>query len=431
MTTPTDAPDTAVDTAVDEAEYDRRRLRQWLTGRARADGVARRDLLRLLAAAGLAAGLPAALPATARAATPAAPGIAKPLPEEWFTVRGTNAETNFAALADTGHHTPVSHFFVRNHTVTPQLDPTTWELKIWGSGLAGAERAFTLSDLKRLPAVTRSAFVECAGNGRSFFTSQQGQSATGTAWTLGAIGSARWRGARLADVLRLAGIRRDAVDILPRGLDPDYVTADGTNLGRVRRPLPVAKALDDVILAYEMNGEPLPPDHGAPVRVVVPSWVGIASIKWVGDIEVSRTPLFSPWNTDFYRLFGDAYPAGGSAPLSRQTLKSAFELPWNASLAAHQGHRLTGRSWSGAGTIARVDISMDAGATWHRAHLHDTPRRADWVRWSTRWHPTAKGPATLLARATDTTGRTQPPATVPNTQGYLFDAVVRHAVTVV
>ncbi|MFJ8823021.1 sulfite oxidase [Streptomyces sp. NPDC102467] len=406
-------------------------MRQWLVGRARADGVARRDLLKLLAAAGLATGLPAALPGAALAVTPAAPGIVKPLPEELFTVRGTNAETNFASLAATGHSTPVSHFFVRNHTATPELDPQAWQLHVWGDGLAGKSRTFTLADLKRLPTVTRSSFVECAGNGRSFYAGQQGRSAEGTAWTLGAIGSARWRGARLADVLRLAGIRRDAVDILPRGLDPDYVTADGTNLGHVRRPLPVSKALDDVILAYEMNGEPLPPDHGAPVRCVVPSWIGIASIKWVGDIEVSRQPLFSPWNTDFYRLFGDAYPPGGSTPLTRQTLKSAFELPWNARLAAHTGHRLTGRSWSGAGTVARVDISTDGGGTWHRAQLHDTPRRADWVRWSTRWYPTTKGPTELLARATDSTGRTQPRTTVHNTQGYLFDAVVRHAVTVV
>ncbi|NEB82353.1 molybdopterin-dependent oxidoreductase, partial [Streptomyces sp. SID14478] len=282
--------------AVDEATYDRRRLRQWLSGEARADGVARRDLLRMLTAAGLATGISAAIPATARASTPSpstagstsaplsVPGIVKPLPTEWFTERGTNAETNFASLAHTGHHTPVSHFFVRNHTSTPHLDPATWSLKVWGSGLSAEGRDFTLADLRRLPAVTRSSFLECAGNGRSYFTSQQGQTVTGTAWTLGAVGSARWRGARLADVLRLAGLRRGAVDVLPRGLDPDYVTADGTNLGRVRRPLPVAKALDDVILAYEMNGAPLPPDHGAPVRLIVPSWIGIASIKWVGDI---------------------------------------------------------------------------------------------------------------------------------------------------
>ncbi|MFE1798740.1 sulfite oxidase [Streptomyces sp. NPDC059517] len=446
--------DSRTGTRDEESVYDRRRLRQWLAGEARADGIERRDMLRLLAAAGLATTTTAATagfaaPAVAAVAAPATdtgtatattdrasavavPGIVKPLPDAWFTSRGTNAETRFEALAGTGHHTPTDRFFVRNHTATPVLDANAWSVTVWGDGLAGGGSAeFTLDDLKCLPATTRSAFVECAGNGRSFFTTQQGQTVSGTAWTLGAIGVARWRGVRLGEVLRRAGLSRGAVDVLPRGLDADYVTADGTNLGRVRRPLPLSKALDDVLLAYEMNGEPLPPDHGGPVRVLVPSWIGIASIKWVGDIEVSAQPLYSPWNTDFYRLFGDAYPAGGSAPLSRQTLKSAFELPWNASLEATAEHRLTGRSWSGAGAVARVDVSTDGGSSWRRARLHDAPRRADWVRWSADWRPAAPGTYTLLARATDTTGRTQPQTTVHNTQGYLFDAVVRHPVRAV
>ncbi|MCX4978728.1 sulfite oxidase [Streptomyces sp. NBC_00620] len=421
-----------------ESAYDRRRLRQWLAGDARADGVARRDMLRLLAAAGLTAAVPTAFGAPAAAATGTSvsaaatvPGIVKPLPDDWFTARGTNAETKFASLAGTGYHTPNGHFFVRNHTATPLLDAEAWTLTLWGDGLAREEPVeFTLDDLKRLPATTRTAFVECAGNGRSFFTTQQGQSVSGTAWTLGAIGTARWKGVRLAEVLRRAGLTDRAVDVLPRGLDAEYVTADGTNLGHVRRPLPLSKALDDVLLAYEMNGEPLPADHGHPVRVLVPSWVGIASIKWVGDIEVSAQPLYSPWNTDFYRLFGAAYPDGGSAPLTRQTLKSAFELAWNASLPAGTVHRLTGRSWSGAGGVVRVDVSTDGGATWKRARLYDVPRRAGWVRWSTDWRPTTPGTYTLLARATDTTGRSQPETTVVNTQGYLFDAVVRHPVQV-
>jgi len=421
----------------DESAYDRRRLRQWLAGEGRADGIERRDLLRLVAAAGLATTATSAATgfATSAAAAPGAAGptlaagMVKPLPDTWFTTRGTNAETRFEALADTGHHTPTDRFFVRNHTSTPLLDADAWTLTVWGDGLTrGRTAEFSLDDLKRLPTTTRSAFVECAGNGRSLFTTQQGQTVSGTAWTLGAIGSARWRGVRLGEVLRRAGLGRDAVDVLPRGLDADYVLADGTNLGRVRRPLPLSKALDDVLLAYEMNGEPLPPDHGHPVRVLVPSWIGIASVKWVGDIEVSARPLYSPWNTDFYRLFGAAYPEGGSAPLARQTLKSAFELPWNAEVGAAADHRLTGRSWSGGGSIARVDVSTDGGATWRRARLHDAPRRADWVRWSLDWRPAAPGAYTLLARATDATGRTQPETTVHNTQGYLFDAVVRHPV---
>ncbi|NNN30005.1 sulfite oxidase [Streptomyces sp. S3(2020)] len=414
----------------DESAYDRRRLRQWLAGEARADGVSRRDMLRLLAAAGGALAVPVGLDTPASAAVSA--GIVKPLPDEWFTVRGTNAETRFDALGDTGYHTPVDRFFVRNHTSTPVIDATDWTLTVHGDGLVhGGSVEFTLDDLKKLPAVSRSVFVECAGNGRSFFSTQQGQTVTGTAWTLGAIGTARWRGVRLADVLKRAGLGRAAVDVLPRGLDPDYVTADGTNLGRVRRPLPLSKALDDVLLAYEMNGEPLPYDHGHPVRVLVPSWIGIASIKWVGDIEVSAQPLYSPWNTDFYRLFGASYPSGGSAPLTRQTVKSAWELAWGASLDAGHAHRLTGRSWSGAGGIVRVDVSTDGGQRWRRARLHDAAHRDGWVRWSTDWRPPAPGAYSLLARATDSAGRTQPDTTVPNTQGYLFDAVVRHPVQAV
>ncbi|GAA1357308.1 sulfite oxidase [Streptomyces beijiangensis] len=392
---------------------------------------ARRAVLKLLAAAPVAAQLGYAAPSFAATAAPgiAAPGIVKPLPPELFTVRGTNAETNFAALRSTGLHTPVDRFFVRNHTSTPVLDEKTWGLTVWGSGLRGAPVRFTYDQLRRLPSVTRTAAVECAGNGRSFYTSQQGDTVTGTAWTLGAVGVAHWRGVRLSDVLRRAGISRDAVDVMPRGLDDEYVTG-GVNLGHVRRPLPVRKALDDVILAYEMNGEPLPYDHGFPVRVIVPSWIGIASVKWVGDIEVSAEPLYSPWNTDFYRLFGSGYPAEGSAPLTRQTIKSAFELAQGAVLTAGETHELTGRSWSGKAPVRRVEVSTDGGARWRRVQLRDAPRRDSWVRWSVPWRPREAGSVQLLARATDAAGNTQPERAVPNTQGYLFDAVVRHPVTV-
>lgn len=411
-----------------ESAYDRMRMRQWAGGGARSAGIDRRDLLRLMAAASVAVPLVAA--ATPAHAAPSLPGVVKPLPADLFTIRGTNAETNFAALRTTGVLTPTDRFFVRNHTATPRIEAADWKLTVWGDGLTGGPVDFSYDALRALPSVTRTAFVECAGNGRSFYTSQQNQQVSGTAWTLGAIGTARWRGVPLRSVLHRAGIGRHAVDVLPRGLDAEVVT-DGTNLGRVRRPLPVSKALDDVLLAYEMNGEPLLPDHGFPVRLVVPSWVGIANIKWVGDIEVSAEPLVSPWNTTLYRLFGPGYPAEGSAPLTRQTLKSAFELPLGASFPAHRPVRLTGRSWSGGAPVRSVEVSTDGGIRWQRARLRDEPRAGSWVRWSAPWVPDRTGPGVLLARATDVSGRTQPETTAHNTQGYLFDAVVRHPVTVV
>ena len=432
------------DEMLDEAAYDRLRLRQWLAGQARGDAVSRRDLLRLSAGLGLAAVPMMGLAQTAAAAPPAGAGatadaaqagpIVKPLPPELFTVFGTNAEMRWESMRDQGHLVPVDRFFVRNHTSTPTLDAGTWRLKLHGSGLRGSTTAdapveFSLAQLRRLPSTTVTAFVECAGNGRSFFAAQQGQTVSGTAWKLGAVGVARWRGVRLSAVLRSAGLTDRAVDVMPSGLDPNWVTG-GVDLGPVRRPLPIAKALDDVLLAYEMNGEPLPPDHGFPVRVVVPSWIGISSIKWVGAIEVSDTPLFSPWNTQFYRLFGPEYPAEGTL-VSRQTLKSAFELAWQAELPAGRTAVLTGRSWSGNGRIARVEVSTDGGQTWRKARRVGADTPLAWQRWRLAWRPPAAGSYELLARATDLTGATQPDAVPHNTLGYLFGAVVRHPVTVV
>jgi DMSO/TMAO reductase YedYZ molybdopterin-dependent catalytic subunit len=166
------------------------------------------------------------------------------------------------------------------------------------------------------------------------------------------------------------------------------------------------------------------------VRLVVPSWVGIASIKWVGAIEVSSSPLFSPFNTQLYRLFGPDYPSEG-APMTRQVVKSAFELPWSgATVPAGQTTVLRGRSWSGGGRIREVSVSTDGGVSWRRARAGEPQRDpAGWLRWELPWRPGATGNYQLLARATDETGASQPDTVPVNTGGYLFGGVVRHAVT--
>lgn len=341
--------------------------------------------------------------------------IVKPVPATDFTIHGTNAETRWEALRDTGSLTPIPKFFVRNHTSTPLLDAATWRLRIHGDGVR-RPLSLSLADLRALPSCSVEALIECAGNGRSFFTSQQGQPVSGTPWRLGAVGNARWRGVSLGLLLRRAGVRPCAVDVLPVGLDAEYVTG-GVNLGRVRRPLPVAKALDDVLVAYEMNDEPLPVDHGFPARLVVPGWIGIASIKWLGSVEVSTSPLSSPWDTQLYRLLGPAYPAEGTL-VTTQVTKSAFELAWDAVLPAGR-QVLTGRSWSPNG-VRRVEVSTD-GRTWRRA----TPvSRGAWTRWRVSWDATP-GTHVLRVRADD-----QPDESVFNAQGYLFGAVVKHPVTV-
>lgn len=431
------------DDLTDEQTYLQTRATDWIERQARREGWSRRAVLKIIgtAVSALVAGArmpPSALAAPSRRTNRLMPQadsgvpILKPLPPEWFINYGGNAEMRWDTV-DFGYLTPVERFFVRDHTATPLIDPKTWQLQIFGTGLRGAptgERPLTLSyeQLRRFPSRTITTAIECAGNGRSYFTTQQGVTVPGTPWQLGGIGVARWTGTPLSAVLEWAGVTPDAVDVMPSGLDATVV-ANGADNGHVRRPFPIDKALDDVLLAYEMNDKPLLPDHGAPVRVVVPGWVGVANIKWVGQIQVAAEPLYSLWNTAQYRLVGPDYPPD-EPPLTNQAVKSAFELAWNAELPTGQPVLLQGRSWSGLGAIAQVEISTDGGQTWQRAELYGPNLPDAWVRWRLRWRPTSTGPHQLLARATDTAGRTQPNTVPYNTGGYLFSAVVRHPVTV-
>ncbi|NYE37871.1 DMSO/TMAO reductase YedYZ molybdopterin-dependent catalytic subunit [Nocardioides cavernae] len=393
----------------------------------------RRGLLATAALVGGTAAVPGSI-WRAGPAVAAAPAILKPTPPAWFRDFGTNAEMRWDSVEPGAYLTPQSRLFVRNHTRTPQVDRSTYGLRVFGDGLAtarteGEALRLSFADLQRLPHHDLTAVLECTGNGRSHFTSQQGQSVSGTAWTLGAVGTVLWTGVRLRDVLRAVGIAPDAVSIQATGLDDPFVSG-GIDHGRVRRPFPVAKALDDALLAWGMNGEDLLPDHGYPLRLVLPGWVGIASIKWLGSLEVSRTQLTSPWNTTFYRMTGPDWPAD-SPPLTVNPVRSAWELAAGATLPSRPS-TLTGRSWSGAGRIRSVQISLDDGRSWRPAVLdRRSQREQGWTQWSVRTARLRPGPRHLLARATDELGRTQPLVAAYNTQGYFFDAVVRHPVTVV
>jgi sulfane dehydrogenase subunit SoxC len=411
------------DQFLDETVYDEDRLEKHLWKHEKLTGFSRRRLIQLMAGAAGAA-LAGFAPRTPRAAEAActAGGVIKPTPPEFFRILGTNRETLWEVMRNRGYLTPNELFFVRNHTCTAVIDANTWRLRVEGSGV---HHALDLSydELVSMDAVSVTKFVECAGNGRGFFGTQQGTPASGTQWRLGAIGVAEWTGVPLWRVLQRAGLRHTAVDVMPEGLDDEV-----TGLGHVRRPLPIEKALQpDTLLVYAMNGQTLPPDHGFPIRLLVPGWAGIASIKWVGRLEVASEPLFSPWNTTMYRLFGEAYP--DSPLVTSQVVKSAFELPFPATLNAGP-QVLRGRAWSGRGKIVHVDVSFDGGAHWRRTRLSTPNNSQAWVRWSLPWDP-QPGSYVLKARARDSRGNVQP-ATVPfNTQGYLFGAIVNHPVTVV
>ncbi|RYJ04650.1 MAG: sulfite oxidase, partial [Actinomycetales bacterium] len=214
---------------------------------------------------------------------------------------GTDSETVWDE--DVPRLTPNDRFYVRNHTTAPRIDARSWRLLVSGDGVL-RDRVYSLADLQAFTTETYERAVECTGNGRALFAEQQGTPRPGTQWGMGAIGVASWTGVPLRTVLRHAGVRDDALQVMGVGLDDTYVD-EGIDWGHVRRPLPLAKALDDTLLAWEMNGEPLPREHGHPVRLVVPGWVGIASIKWLGELRVTTTRVDSPCMR-YHRVFHGA-----------------------------------------------------------------------------------------------------------------------------
>jgi DMSO/TMAO reductase YedYZ molybdopterin-dependent catalytic subunit len=239
---------------------------------------------------------------------------------------------------------------------------------------------------------------------------------------------AEWRGVPLRHVLELAGLAPDAVHVCPIGLDqsPDEP--------EVKCPMPLAKALDpDTLLALEMNGAPLPADHGFPVRCIVPGWVGTYSIKWVGRILVTKTRQWVYRNTVLYVLMGEEWPAeryhpAGGAPVTEQTIKSSLALPWPARLPAGT-HAIRGYARSPAAPIREVVWSADGGRQWTPARLIPPNRKYAWVEFAFEWKATV-GEHALMTRATDEAGRTQPDRVPFNVAGYLFNMVHPHPVVI-
>ncbi|MCX6046325.1 MAG: sulfite oxidase [Chloroflexi bacterium] len=366
--------------------------------------------------------------ATAQPVSPLAAATAKPSP--WFKettpfiVQGDKVlETRLENLQ--GFITPTEDFFVRNHSVSLDVDVKSWRLIVEGDAVA-KPLELTYEEILNLPSRTIFSYLECAGNQRAMFELVKGQPAEGTQWKTGGISNGEWTGVALRDVLQLAGIKKNAVDVLLVGLDKAS-PEEG-----VRRALPVEKALHpDTLLAYALNGETLPKDHGFPLRGLAPGWVGVSSIKWLGRIVVSSEKFWGRNNTTNYVLIGKDYPAEGKAqgePVTTQVIKSALALPWPATFSAGT-HRIHGYAQSPAGPIKQVEWSTDNGKTWHAATLLEPQIQYSWARFEFTW--TAKpGKFTILTRATDVAGNTQPDDIPLNNQGYLFNQPVPHPITV-
>ena len=313
--------------------------------------------------------------------------------------------------------TPVELFYVRNHLTQPRVNLPEWRLRV-----SGEVNPFelTFADLEKLPQATVTNTLECAGNGRTFYRPR----VRGTEWTRGAVGTATFTGPRLADVLHRAGVKAGGKHVAFDGLDepsgkvPDFI-----------RSIPIEKAMHpDTLLATMMNGAPLTPEHGFPVRALVPGWIGAASVKWLAEVRVLDRELDGHF-MKAYRL--PKRPVAPGEPVSPEEMaamtaldvKSIIARPGDGSRWKLGPLHITGAAWAGEADIVRVDVSTDFGRTWQPADLRREQAKYAWRLWDFTWTPPATGCYVLLSRATDSAGRTQPLLPSWNPGGYFWNVI--------
>ncbi len=347
--------------------------------------------------------------------------------------RPINAETPPHLLDDPV--TPNERHFVRNNGVVPdiayEMDASDWRLKIDGDVNTPLE--FSLEELKsKFENVTLKLQIECGGNGRAAFNPP----ARGNQWTLGAIGNAEWTGVRYADVLKAAGVKDSAIYTAHYSLD-GHLSGDPDKLP-ISRGVPLAKAMEPhSIIAFAMNGGPIPALHGFPVRTICPGWAGSTSQKWLQRIELRNVVHDGPKMTGTsYRV--PYYPVAPGTKVDKADFKIMEAMPVKSLITTPQtnqtiGERrlaLRGHAWAGDNSVSRVDISHDFGATWTQADLAPPPNPYSWQTWSAEITFPEKGYYEVWARATDDKGNSQPFAINWNPKGYLNNSMHRIAVTV-
>jgi len=330
-----------------------------------------------------------------------------------------NLEWNFATL--NGFLTPSESFYIRNHFAIPKIDRDQWRLKVEGS----VERPLELSfdEIAKLSSTTRPLLLECAGNGRVFLT----PAARGVAWQFGAVGNAEWTGAPLAEVLNKAGVKKSAVEVVLEGADSGAV-ADPQSPGPIpfARSLPLEKAKSpEVLLAYQMNGKDLATAHGAPLRAIVGGWYGMASIKWLSRIIVVEKPHHGFFQAVDYCYFERQNGLASVVPITSMPVKSQIAQPALAeTILAGKPYRVAGAAWAGEADISKVDVSVDGGKSWHAAKLDDKSQPFCWRLWEWEWKEPKAGKATLMSRATDSKGRTQPMERNQDYRNYMIHHVL-------
>ncbi len=344
------------------------------------------------------------------------------------------AETPEELLDD--ETTPVARFFVRNNGLLPQpiTDADGWTFTVDGE----VERPLhlTLADLKnRFPHKTLRMVLECGGNGRSSFEPK----AEGNPWTNGGVGCAEWTGVSLGDVLREAGLKDSALFTGHFGADPDK--HGSREHQAMSRGVPIAKALEEhTLLVWAMNGEPLPFIHGGPLRLIVPGWPGSLSQKWLKRIWIRDREHDGPGMTGLsYRLPVRPLPPGSDGKgvelriLESMPVRSIVTAPADGQgyPAGTRSIAVRGAAWAGDDEVARVEVTLDGGATWAEAAMTPPRNRYDWVRWQASLSLPGDGAYEIFARATDSRGRAQPfRAANWNPNGYGCNVMHRVAVTV-
>ncbi len=326
-----------------------------------------------------------------------------------------NCETSIPALVG-GVVMPNARFYVRNHFQIPNLAPANFRLTV--GGLVERPLSLSLRDLHNMRSQTLIVTLECAGNGRTLFHPP----IEGEKWDLGAVSTAEWTGVPLVEVLDRAGVRTGAREVLFRGADGG--TLDGHS-GPIRfeRSLHLDHARDaDLLLAYAMNGEPLPIQHGYPVRLVVPSWYAVASVKWLTEIELIDRPFIGHYQADKYWYEWERDGQVVREPVTLQRVRALITEPAPHQEAPCGELAIRGVAWSGAAPIARVEVSV-GGGSWQEARLVGERNRYCWQWWELITLVQEPGLVTLRARATDLAGHTQPERAEWNRLGYGNNAI--------
>jgi anti-anti-sigma factor len=333
-----------------------------------------------------------------------------------------NCETSIPALMG-GVVMPNPRFYVRNHFHVPKLAPSSWRLNVVGL----VERALSLSlrDLVKMPSQTQFVTLECAGNGRSSLSPR----VNGEQWNLGAVSTAEWTGVPLVEVLNRAGVKAGAREVVFRGADSGKPDGSGEPI-RFERSLNMNDAQScEALLAYAMNGEALPIQHGYPLRVIVPGWYAVASVKWLTEIDVTSRQFSGHYQTEAYFFEWQRGKQLLREPVSLQRVRSLITEPEPDSEVEQGELPIRGVAWSGAAPIARVEVRINGGP-WQEARLLGEQRRHSWQGWELIACLGQHGPTVISARATDMASRTQPDSPEWNRLGYGNNAIQQVRVNV-